>query len=237
MHNNVISSRDLMDARLQTLYRYERRGRMTEINQWDGGPAPRFHLARTASGNLWKFHASLSDTLVLALTDLASREPSLRRFTDPPLYQQYYRELLESEAHVQQTGSGPAYWFDQHAGHSPLDVVSIDADNADLLENLMGDWLPDVPYRVPFVAAIAAGQAVAVCASVRITGRAHEAGVETHPDYRRQGFAQRAVTAWSMMVRELGAIPLYSTGWNNRASQSLAERLGLTLFGVDDYLA
>lgn len=69
MHNNVISSRDLMDARLQTLYRYERRGRMIGINQWDG-------------------------------------------------------------VHVQQTGSGPAYWFDQHVGHSPLDVVSIDADRA-----------------------------------------------------------------------------------------------------------
>lgn len=41
------------------LYKHDERSRIESINQWDGGEPPRFHLARTTAGNLWRFHASL----------------------------------------------------------------------------------------------------------------------------------------------------------------------------------
>ena len=77
------------------------------------------------------------------------------------------------------------------------------------------------------------GHAVSVCASVRIAKAAHEAGVESLPAYRRKGHAVDAVAGWANEVRKTGAIPLYSTSWDNAASRGLAAKLGLSMFGVD----
>jgi predicted GNAT family acetyltransferase len=77
------------------------------------------------------------------------------------------------------------------------------------------------------------GHAVAVCGSVRQTGQAYEAGVETVLAYRGRGYAARAVAAWAGVVRALGRVPLYSTSWQNTASQSVARKLALIQFGSD----
>ncbi|MXY71814.1 MAG: GNAT family N-acetyltransferase, partial [Dehalococcoidia bacterium] len=66
-----------------------------------------------------------------------------------------------------------------------------------------------------------------VCGSVRITPEAHEAGVETSANARGRGFAVAVVAAWAQAVRALGAEPLYSTSWDNAASQAVASKLGL----------
>ena len=68
---------------------------------------------------------------------------------------------------------------------------------------------------------------------MRITAAAHEAGVETLPALRRRGHAVNEVAAWADAVRRTGAAPLYSTSWDNVASQNVAAKLGLSLFGVD----
>jgi predicted GNAT family acetyltransferase len=109
----------------------------------------------------------------------------------------------------------------------------IDAGNADLLRPLFAHWLADVPRRRPFLAMVEGSQAVAICASVRISPAVHCAGVETHPAHRRRGHARRAVGAWACSVRSLGATPFYSTSWENAASQAVAERLGFHLVGAD----
>ncbi len=85
-------------------------------------------------------------------------------------------------------------------------------------------------------AALEDSKAVSVCASVRLTPRAHEAGVSTHPDFRGRGHAARAARAWARLVRHLRRIPLYSTSCDNVASLALARKLGLREFGVDLHL-
>jgi predicted GNAT family acetyltransferase len=105
------------------------------------------------------------------------------------------------------------------------------------LQNGLPEWIPDVPYQQPFVAVIVDGQAVAVCASVRITDAAHEAGVETLAAHRRKGYAVAVVSAWASAVEKMGALPLYSTSVENVASQSVAARLGLSQYGADFHIS
>ena len=68
---------------------------------------------------------------------------------------------------------------------------------------------------------------------MRITPRAHEAGVETAAECRGRGHAAAVVARWAAAVREQGAEPLYSTSWRNKASRAVARKLGLVPVGRD----
>ena len=116
-------------------------------------------------------------------------------------------------------------------------VVRLTAANSDLLRG--GDlepWLEDIGQSEPLVALVQEGRAVSICGSVRITPEAHEAGVETSVGARGRGFAVAVVAAWARAVRELGAEPLYSTSWENTASQAVARKLGLIPYASDYWL-
>ena len=93
--------------------------------------------------------------------------------------------------------------------------------------------VPELDDCQPYLAVIEDSQAVSICRSVRLSSRAHEAGVDTLEDYRRRGHATSAVVAWALAVRALNLIPLYSTSWDNVASQGVVQRLGLVQYGVD----
>jgi len=71
---------------------------------------------------------------------------------------------------------------------------------------------------------------------VRVTPVAYEVGVETAPEFRGRGYAAPVVAAWARVVREAGRIPLYSTSWENTASQAVARKLGLVQYGSDLHL-
>ena len=225
----------LMHQRLEAHYSRDERGRITSINQWDGGTAPRFYLGRTPAGNLWRFRADLPDALVAELQALCAEEPVVDELTRPLKHHDTYIRLLASHAPIRLVWAGPAYWF--AADITPrIQPVMIHEANADLLRGGLEEWLPDVPHRQPFLAIIEDGQAVSLCASVRITDNAHEAGVETLPAYRRRGHAVNVVAGWARAVRQKGALPFYSTSWDNVASQNVATRLGLPLLGIDYHI-
>ena len=85
----------------------------------------------------------------------------------------------------------------------------------------------------PLTAAVVAGNAVSICYCSRLTSSAAEAGVETVEFARGQGYASAAVTAWAKAVRSQGLIPLYSTSWENLASQGVARKLRMQFYGED----
>ena len=88
----------------------------------------------------------------------------------------------------------------------------------------------------PFLVIIEENKAVSVCRSVRITSQAHEAGVETLPGFRGKGYAADVVAEWASFVRSRGALPLYSTSWDNIASQAVARKLQLVSYGEDFHI-
>jgi GNAT superfamily N-acetyltransferase len=222
----------LAESRVQALFRHDARGRLIEINQWDGGVAPRFFLMRTAEGAIARFRQDVPDDLAARLTALCARE----RVSDPPPERPACEaEYLDALAPMERVWAGPAFTFPDDPPVFAA-TVAIDEANASLLREGFEDWAPDVPHRRPFVAVVEEGRAVSICASVRISRDVHCAGVETLPGCRGRGLGSAGVAAWARAVRDLGATPIYSTSWDNLASRGLARRLDLRLFGVDFHI-
>ena len=223
---------ELMRKRLATLYRCNDRGRILAINYIAGGAVPRFHLMRTAHGNIARYRSDVPDDLVAKLERICEREP----VADPPTRQPALINEFVAALGVRRANegewSGPAYMIDHDV--TPLvPPIAINDGHAHLLRGQLEEWLPDVEHCQPLMAVIVDGSAVSVCASVRISAAIHCAGVETLPEYRRRGYAVSAVAGWARAVRALGAMPFYSTSWDNVASQAVAARLGASLAGVD----
>ena len=68
----------------------------------------------------------------------------------------------------------------------------------------------------------------AICFCARKTALAAEAGLATAPDFRGRGLGTRVTAAWAVAIRDSGLLPIYSTSWENTASLSVAQKLGLT---------
>jgi len=113
--------------------------------------------------------------------------------------------------------------------------VLISEENANLLQSSF-PWarsLLQAQDAGPIAAAIEQGSAVAICFCSRLPNRATEAGVETLPAHRGKGYATAAVATWAAEVRRRGILPLYSTSWENLASQRIAYKLRMVLYGDD----
>ena len=222
---------ELLAQRLDALYQTSG-GRIVRTNEWDGRPAPRFHLMLTTDGPTIRFGQGVPADVARRLEALASRETWDPSAEGPPPSLDRYVEVLAAHAPIERIWSGPAF-------AAPRDMVpfapvlDINAANAGLLRGRFDDWLPDAPHRQPFVAVVRDASAVSICASVRISPSVHCAGVETHPDHRRRGHALAAVSGWAHGVQALSATPFYSTSWANQASRRVAARLGFQLAAHD----
>lgn len=227
------SALDLMQMHVHALYVQDHASRIISVNDWNGGLAPRFFLGRTKEGNIWRFRHDLPEEICVQLENLCHSEPFT--ISDRPLHEAAYRRILASHSPITRIWLGPAYSFANVFAFASEPIL-INEQNAFMLQDHFPDWLPDVPHQQPFATLLVDGQPVAVCASVRITDAAHEAGVETLDSQRRKGFGAKVVSAWAGIVKKMGAIPLYSTSIENLASQKLAARLGLTQYGLDFHI-
>ena len=222
----------LMELHVEALYRHTPGGRLVETREAEPEPAPRFFLGRTTSGHLWRFRNDLPAPLARSLDIVAAAEPVLPDLPREPTCFSRVRNLLQEHAEIRQTWLGPAYSFPEDVP-SPPGVLRITDESCRLLGEEYAWLQTDRAAYEPVLAARVGERIVSIAFSSRVSGRAAEAGVDTLPAFRGQGYASRVVAAWAIAVREMGRVPLYSTSWGNLASRGVARRLGLRLYGVD----
>ncbi len=224
-----------MNIHVRALFTHTAEARLLCINEPDGAvsAAPLLFLGRTRAGNVWRFRDDLTESLIQELDSLCADEPPVStEFNEPPRHAERYVRLLERHPPVEQVSAGPAYRFPEKTAPS-RHTVAITENDAEKLQGGFEKLIAELPVWQPFVALIDGDRAVSVCRSVRITPEAHEAGVETLPEFRGRSYARDVTAEWAQRVWANGAIPLYSTSWENHASQAVARKLRLECYGSD----
>jgi GNAT acetyltransferase len=230
-----IPDRRLMEIQADTLYTRDPSGCIHRVREPYGGPAPRFFFGRTQQGNIWRFRYDLPERVRDSLERLASDEPVIQDLRAAPQNLAAFVTALGDDPANPHPDSGPAYRFPDVVAPA-ANATRVAPANVHLIEEMGPDWASfgvELPEREPCWAVVQDGRVVSVCFSARLGDDAAEAGVETLAPYRGRGLACSVVSAWARAVQAMGLIPLYSTSWDNVASQGVARKLGLIQYGVD----
>lgn len=229
-----MSNQEWMEIHINTLFQCDSDGRLRCVNEPGNPPAPRFYMGRTNKGNSWRFRYDLPADLVAQLERLCQSEPVAADLQALPQNYDAIKALLATQAPAESDYRGPAYWIPEAVTAPPYAVLLDEAAIAAAQPHF--PWLtPADPYYAmgPVAAVIVDGHAVSLCFCSRTPGLATEAGLETVAGYRGKGYAGVAVACWAAAVRQRGCLPLYSTSWDNYASQRVANKLGLNCYGED----
>ena len=227
-----MNDRDVMRIHIEALFTHDAQSDLVRVNEPNGAAAPRFFLGRTMQGDVWRFRHDVAPDVRAEIEATIRGDKRQGTVVDSPIDPAPYKAILARSAPVERTEVGPAFSFPASLLQT-ADAMRVTDANAELLALHLAPWLPDVRLSQPLFVVTCEGHAVSVCASVRQTNEAYEAGVETADAYRGRGFAAPAVAAWACAVREIGHVPLYSTSWQNTASQAVARKLALIQFGSD----
>jgi len=232
-----MSDLQFLQLQVDTLYTHDPRGRIRNVNEPGGDRAPRFFLGRTREGHIWRCRDDVAEGTVRELERLAFEEPVRDNLRAEPRNLNAFLATLRADresASSEWRYAGPAYRFPDEL--PPATVTRITRPSLHLLRLM--PWNLDETAREfegyePFMAVIEDGAAVSLCHSARLTDQAAEAGVETLEAHRGHGHASAVVAGWADAIRASGRIPLYSTSWDNLASQAVTRRLGLIQYGTD----
>ncbi len=220
-----------MQLHVEALFAHDAAGDLVRVNEPGGARGPRFFLGSTAAGAVLRFRDDVAQDIRRELIAASEQDVRTHPF-ESPIHPSRYEAILARDAPVEKTWTGPVFCFPELSPSSVGSMLVTDANSGSLHPHFQG-WIADAHLCQPVVALAVDGHAVALCGSVRRPAAAHEAGVETAPDYRGRGYAGQTVTAWARAVREMNRVPLYSTSCENAGSRAVARKLGLILFGED----
>ena len=226
-----------MRIHIATLFKSDADGRIRSLGRpWirPGGP-PRFFMGRRQDGNVWLFRHDIPDDLARTLEGLCRSEPPAKDLMPPPGVASAIRAALQGHRPITREYRGPAYLIPEGTPE-PTDAGLITKEKGRMLEGGFPWMLPHLTADVeigPVTAAVVNESAVSICYCARLSALGAEAGVETLDSMRGRGHATAAVAAWATAVRRRGLLPLYSTSWENVASQRVAEKVGAVCYGED----
>ena len=229
---------ELMELRMAALFTNDAEGHIVMNNEPepDPDPAPRLFVGRTREGVVWRLRHDLPAAVVDELERLLAKEPPLTDPRPPPASLAALCEALSAHAPAGEIGQGPAWRFPET--HAMVEgAVPLGPQDAWSLREHFPYTAVHLGVRQPCAAVLVEDVAVSICYSARISPRVAEAGVDTIEGFRGRGYAGRVTVAWADLIRRGGRLPLYSTSWDNLASQAVAPKLGLVLYGVDLWVA
>ena len=212
---------------------------MHAVNE-PGEPRPgRLGVTRTAEGSRWAIRDDVPDAIAERIAALIERDTLGDDLEAEPPYASQVRAALKEHAPIAGEESGPCFVVESPGPVPAGEVVRIDDEYRALLGGFRGWELgqpSEVDERQPCFGIVEGDRAISVCFSARRPGAAPggvvEAGVDTLKGHRRRGYATRVVHAWAAELLRQGRVPLYSTSWDNSASQAVARRLDMRLYGV-----
>lgn len=222
----------LIDLQLDVLFARDREGRLVATRDPEPQPAPRLFVGRSAAATVWAVRHDVDPATRRALAALCAAEPPLDKPSADSLPRCRDR-VLDLLGPIASEWRGPAYVLPNDLpGDHRARLVSRDESD---------EWRSAFPWVAPHFAELSpvaiafdGGRPAALCHSPRGRTRdAAEAGVETLERFRRRGLATAAVACWARAVQRSGRVALYSTSWDNAASQRIAQRLGATPYGED----
>jgi RimJ/RimL family protein N-acetyltransferase len=228
----TLNDREMMELKTNALFTHDAAGRILTSNESDPERAPRLFLGRTRDGNVWRFREDLADDVVTELERLCREEPPLSDPRQRPVMFDALNAELEARDPVVEVWEGPSWYVPQPLAETG-EVVAIGPENRDRLQEHFAYAAEHLDEQWPVFAVIVDGIAVSTCYSSRLTPVAAEAGAFTVEGYRGRGYVGRAVAAWANKLLASGRVPIYSTSWDNAASQGVARKLGLPLFGAE----
>lgn len=230
----MLDDHALMAIRADILFTYDAHGRMVGTNEPDSRPAPRLFVGRTTGAHVIRFGQAVPDDLARDLRAIVERQPAVDGLAVPSAMRAALREVLVRHGPIKEEGGGPAYRFPASIAR-PGGAVAVEVTDANLaVVRDTHPWLyRDLANFGPCFVVLRDGAAASICFSSRIGARVLEAGLFTLSEHRGRGYAVAVTAAWGAAVSASGRVPLYSTAWENLASQAVARRLGLTIFGAD----
>lgn len=219
--------RALLDVHAEVLFRHDAGGRLTTMNEPPYDLAPWLYIGSAPSGQCIRYHSTLEPDVVQSIaSELAEGVVDIAKLM----------KILGSVKPIHHCWMGPAYRFGTVSDVATEAVTRITRENKHLL-------LPNFPYtfeeledRLPCVAVVHDGAAVSVCSSARHCSKAAEASLYTLPEFRGRNYGALVTKAWAAEVQRTGRVALYSTSWDNFASQAIARKLNLIQYAVDFHI-
>ncbi len=231
----AISDVELLKIQVETLFVSDDFGRLRFVNEPyadDARPAPSLFVGTARYGSIVRFGSDIPESVCKRIEVLMGYHVHIGDFSFDPPYLDDLMDVIRPHLKTDRVWKGPAYRFPKSM-QSPDSGVRINYENSHLLKAEFADYIPNLKRIGSVAAVVERGRAVSICHSARRSARAEEAGVETIPSRVGRGYATAAVACWARMVKDCGRIPLYSTSWDNAASQRVAEKLGLIMYGAN----
>ncbi|WP_258208638.1 GNAT family N-acetyltransferase [Paenibacillus radicibacter] len=220
----MYNDHELIQIQASTLYVMNKDNRIVRINEQTELQPPALFIGKTKNSSVIHFRDDIPQYLLDEIQTLP---------TDPlPIID--YCKIVEKHQKVKTIWAGPAYYFSTKETLEHLDeTILIDDSNKALLRPYFNHLTSELSLREPVVAYVVNGEAVSVCCSARRSKQAAEASLMTAEPFRGKGYAAKVVSSWVQLILKSGLIPLYSTSWDNIASQQVAKKLGFVQYGVD----
>jgi hypothetical protein len=231
MNGYNISQNKLLEMHIEALFTLNSQSKLVTINEpWDKTKAaPRLYLGKTFDGSIvYKFRYDIQQETVKKLGEYLSNEIPLNE-NNEIRYTNEYLEILESENYFEEI----CYFYKDTINPMKNNCIKITIENINDFDLDGFEWLNDeITHCQPCYGIIKGNKIISICRSVRITEKAHEAGIETEEEYRGKGLAMIALLNWANDIQNNGYIPLYSTGKENKSSQRVAEKTLLNKFAI-----